>query len=245
MRPEEFTPHFSASQLIMWMDSPRRYVDRYLGGQKETGPAMWRGSAVEFGYQWVLRTKNLDEAKREALNLFDLEAAGEVADDIQAERALIEDMVAQAIRWIPPSSLNASQLKIEHWLEDVPIPFIGYVDFCFDGLDVDLKTTKMNNLRPSTTGMIQMPNPKHIWQVALYRAARRRPGGLLYVTPKLHAFFEVTDEQMEQSMEILRQAALTLIEFLRRVDSYEDAVAILPKNPAHFAEVKPGRAVEK
>ena len=38
--------------------------------------------------------------------------------------------------------LTAVQLRVEHFFDPVPIPVIGYVDMAFDGVDVDLKSTK-------------------------------------------------------------------------------------------------------
>ena len=41
-----------------------------------------------------------------------------------------------------PGELAATQVRIVHWFDDVPIPIIGFVDFAFmDDRDVDLKTT--------------------------------------------------------------------------------------------------------
>jgi hypothetical protein len=72
------------------------------------------------------------------------------------------------------------------------------------------KETAAGSNRPPTVG---------------YRARVRR-GGLLYVTDKRSAYFEVRDEDLEIALADLR--ALSLIRFLDRVWSAQDALSVLP-----------------
>jgi len=118
---------------------------------------------------------------------------------------------------------------VEHWFDPVPIPVIGYLDFAFDGLDVDLKTTKAC---PSK------PRPEHVRQVSLYRAARGRDGGLLYVTDKKHAYYPVDDQMMDEALMEMHAAALSLNNFLARMDSREDVLRSLPFDWEYFAAPK-------
>jgi hypothetical protein len=94
------------------------------------------------------------------------------------------------------------------------------LDFAFDsGIDVDLKYTKAI---PSS------PRADHVRQVALYRAARGRAGGVLYASPKKHAYYEIDDQAMEIGIEELRAAALSLQNFLARMETKEDILKSLP-----------------
>lgn len=218
--------HLSPSSLNCWRESPGVWALRYLANIRDDGEAaMWRGSAVENGWAALLHGKSLEEATDMAHQAFDQNAAGEIADEISAERDMIAPMLEQCIKWKAPSDLLASQIKIEHWLDDVPVPVIGYVDFAFDGIDVDLKTTKAC---PSS------PRPNHARQVALYRAARKRGGGLLYVTPKRREFYPVDDDMAERALNDLRCDALSLMAFLARMDSARDAIHCLPMDTDNF-----------
>jgi hypothetical protein len=218
--------HLSPSALNTWRASPGIWALRYLGKIRDDGnAAMWRGSAVENGLAAIFRGTKLEEATDIAHQAFDLNAQGEIAEDISAERELIAPMLKQCLLWMPPSPLNAAQLKVEHWVEGLPIPIVGYLDFAFEGIDVDLKTTKAC---PST------PRSDHIRQVALYRAARNRRGGVLYVTGKRSQYFEIDNQLMDNALYELKADALSLMSFLARFDTAREVIQSLPMDRSHF-----------
>lgn len=220
--------HLSPSSLNMWRNSPGIWTLKYLLRLDDGGsPAMWRGSATEAGLAAMLRGVAMPEALKIARDHFDQEAAGEVRDDVAAERVIIEPMLLGCSLWQAPGPLNASQLKVEHWIHDaVSVPVIGYLDFGFDGIDIDLKTTK---------AMPSAARPDHVRQVSLYRAARNRRGALLYVTPKKHAQYEVDDAAMNAALAGLRADALSLSRFLASHQDAESAVRSLPMDTEHYA----------
>lgn len=222
--------HLSPSSLNMWRNSPGIWALKYLLRLDDGGsPAMWRGSAVEAGLAAMLRGVPTPEALKIARDLFDQEAAGEVRDDIAAERVIIEFTLAQCEKWMPasPGPLNAAQLRVEHWIHDaISVPVVGYLDFGFDGIDIDLKTTK---------AMPSAARPDHVRQVSLYRAARNRRGALLYVTPKKFAQYEVDDAAMNTALAGLRADALSLSRFLASHADAESAVRSLPMDTEHYA----------
>jgi hypothetical protein len=219
--------HLSASSLNLWMANPRQWAVRYLAKQDdEPSPALWRGSAVEAGLACWLRGGSIEQAQAAAGESFELNALGDLSDEADAERALVTQMLDRACRWTVPGELAASQLRIEHWFDGVPVPLVGYLDFAFaDGIDVDLKTTRAC---PS------QPRGNHVRQVALYRAARGRRGGLLYVTAKKLAYFEIDNADADAALDDLRTAALSLTRFLAKVRDADDALACLPYNPDDF-----------
>lgn len=214
----------SPSSLNLWADQPGLWTLRYLAGvREETGPAMARGKAVEDGMLQCLHGK--PGAVQAALSTFEQNVAGEISDEIEAEQLLIAPMLAQCMLWNPPGQLLASQIKVEHFFDGVSVPVIGYLDFSFEPTDVDLKTTKKC---PSA------PRPEHVRQVALYRAARAKAGGLLYVTDKRQAYFDINDDARDVALGELHSAALTLERFLSRFESGEDAIRCLPMNRDSF-----------
>lgn len=209
--------HLSASSLNKWRASPGWWVQHYIGGIKdETNAAMARGTAVENGLAVFLRTNDIDAAIKAAVENYSMNYTGE---QNEAEKALIEPMLRRLELWIPPSQLNATQERIEYWLDPIPIPIIGYLDMAFDDIDIDLKSTKAC---PSE------PRADHVRQVSLYRAARDRNGGVLYVTNKYFAYYDVSDEMKEAALKDLRASALSLNNFLARCDTKEDAMKSLP-----------------
>lgn len=214
----------SPSSLNLWLDSPGLWSLRYLCNMRdETGASMARGKAVEDGMLRVLYGKT--GAVEAAQATFDNNMQGELSEEIDAERALIPGMIEQCQRWKPPGQILGSQLKVEYWFEGVSIPVIGYLDFAFEPIDVDLKTTKACPSKPKAD---------HVRQVALYCAARGRKGALLYVTEKRHAFYELDDLAIGAALQELQAAAQSLERFLSRCTGAEDAIRCLPMNRDSF-----------
>lgn len=221
--------HLSPSSLNLWRSAPGVWALRYIAKIKDDGsPAMWRGTAVENGLAALLRGRTLDSATTIAHQSFDLNAK-DYPDDATEERDLIAPMVEQCSRWKAPSTLNATQLRVEYFFDPIPVPIVGYLDFGFEGIDIDLKTTKAC---PST------PRADHVRQVSIYRAARNRSGGLLYVTGKRHQYFGVDDDAMNEALSELHADALSLNNFLARCDAREDVLRSLPVDYDHFRAPK-------
>lgn len=227
--------HLSPSSVNCWRDTPGIWCLRYLLRVKDEGGApVWRGNAVERGVEMILRGATLAEAQAMASETFEAVAFGEISDAIDAERKLIPGMVAKARDWhadmlgaksIEP--LAATQLRVETYLDGVPVPFIGYVDFTFmEGADVDCKSTKAC---PSK------PRPDHVRQVALYWRARERPAALLYVTDKRFAYFTPSEEELAAAIDDLTASAKSLERFLSAMPDAETAVRCLPMPVDHYA----------
>jgi hypothetical protein len=207
--------HLSPSSLNLWRASPGLWSARYLVGLKDENAAMWRGHAVETGLARLFRGGSISEARSDAIDLFEANATGE-----QTERNRIIPMLDTAATWKAPAKLTATQLRVEYWFSSVPVSIIGFLDFAFaDGIDVELKTAKAC---PSK------PRADHVRQVALYRAARERRGGILYITDKRAAFYEIDDEDVGPALADLESAALSLTRFLDRIRSARDALSCLP-----------------
>lgn len=217
--------HLSPSSVNAWIDNPAIWVIKYLGkARDEVGPKAHRGTAVERGLVLLMHGASMEEAVAEANKTFTELCSGEVQDEIAQH---IPAMLAQANQWRLANKVEvaATQLKVETWLPDVPVPFQGFVDFTFlDGFpDTDLKTTERLELQRS-----------HVRQVALYAHQRKHPASLLYVTPKKHQHFVISEEDCAAALSELRSAAMNLERFLGRVESATDALHILPFDASHW-----------
>jgi PD-(D/E)XK nuclease superfamily len=226
--------HYSPSSLNKFIQSPGIWARQYLGGTREVGNVkMARGNAVEAGYVAHLRGLPLDLALPFADRRFWLEVEENKTEGSEADeqRKLIKPMLEQCLAWVPPSELNASQIKVEYWFPDIPVSIVGYVDLAFEDIDIDLKTTeKLYSLTK--------PRSDHVRQASLYRAARKKDGGILYVTDKKHLYFDVTDEMMGVALTQLNDAARKLTKLLAAFDKPEDIIEVLPIDWDHWLAPK-------
>jgi hypothetical protein len=219
--------HLSPSSLNKWRSEPALWVVQYLHGFREdAGPAAWRGAAVEAGLEHWLRKRNSEAAFLHAAASFEANAQGVCDEETSAERENVPAMLKVAIESFgEPPELMAAQLRIECFLDGVSIPVCGYIDFCFEEFDVDLKTTKQC---PSS------PRPDHARQAALYRYARGKEGGLHYVTGKKWARYMLSDEEANDHIIAMRRDALALQRFLEAAESPSEAIKRLPCNTDSF-----------
>lgn len=219
----------SPSSLNTWRAAPGLWALRYLGRFFDSsGPAAWRGNAVEKGLQsWFIR-KDADQALADAMQVFEQEAQGLADDETEAERQNIAPMLDIAIKATDhlPAPYFGAQAKVEYVFQGVDVPVIGYVDFILeDGSIIDLKTTKAC---PSE------PKADHARQVALYMAGRNCAGSLLYVTAKKHAHYPISEELCASSLESMRRDALSLQAFLNNQTDVKAAIRSLPMNDDDF-----------
>jgi hypothetical protein len=82
--------HLSASSLNLWMANPREWAVRYLGKEAEDAaePAVWRGTAVEAGLACRFYGGSIEQARAAAFDNFELNALGDLSDEVEAERSL-------------------------------------------------------------------------------------------------------------------------------------------------------------
>jgi hypothetical protein len=107
--------HLSAGSLNLWIANPREWAVRYLAKEPDDGadPALWRGTAVEAGLGHWLAGRSIDQAQAAACDAFELNAVGDLSDDVEAERSLVQTMVDRACTWPTPGALTGTQLRIE------------------------------------------------------------------------------------------------------------------------------------
>lgn len=215
--------HLSVSSLNLYRAEPARWVAQYLYGVKDgSNPAIWRGNAVEAGLNHALAGANDDEAVIMALANFEQEAKGEVADDIDAERANIPGMVKLVANNLRPLGRPlTTQRRIERMLPGIEVPLIGYTDYEWDEFVVDLK---------STLRMPSEPRGDHAVQIISYADTLNKRPGLIYVTPKKYQRFASEHFDAEAARWTLRRCALALrITLEVAADREEMASLMVPK----------------
>jgi hypothetical protein len=218
--------HLSPSALNLWANEPAFWALKYLHNVRdEMGPAARRGTAVEAGLDVFLldRQSTRQACTTAAVDNFRLNTGGVTDDDYDREASLIEPMLTQALgalRDAPP--LLARQIKIETWLDNIPVPIIGFLDYVFEDQSiVDLKTTAR---LPSA------PRPDHLRQAAIYAHARQAPVSLLYVTDKKHARYHASPDQVAESLADVTRIARSLARVLAASDTAADvAEFVTPK----------------
>lgn len=209
--------HLSPSSLALYRNQPSLWVLRYLHGLRdEANAAMWRGTAVEAGVDKILYEQCTDDAAIEAaLKSFELNAQGDLSEDVAKERAAIPDFVRQAAVMFRPLGVpDARQLKIEYWVDGVEVPVIGLIDYKWPDFLHDLKTTYR---LPSE------PRSDHAIQVSIYSEAKGIRPWLSYVTPKKGVAFPVDDR--EQTMRVVRHSARAIRAMLERASDKNEAAS--------------------
>ena len=216
--------HLSPSSLNLFRAQPALWVGKYLMGWKDAaGPAAWRGQAVEAGLDSVLYGRE-DSAQR-AMGRFELDASGESTEAIDKQRALIAPMLAQATEACKTAGIpTGRQFKIEHHMDGVPWPIIGFIDYLYPDFSFDLKTTER---APSSA------RSDHILGQSVYAAATKRPAKLLYVTPKKAVWFEVDPEQQRVGLEEVGRLGRAVAALLALSD---DPVELLRALPCDFSD---------
>lgn len=221
--------HLSASSLNLYRNEPALWTLRYLhGARDDAGPAAWRGSAVEAGVDWFCMRPDdkPEECINKMLQRFELDASGEATDDIEKERAALCDFLKVAtVAFKPFGQPVARQLKIEHRLDGIEVPVIGYVDYTFADSLLDLKTTWR---LPSS------PKPDHKIQVALYAKETRKAPSLLYVTPKKSQVFGPETIDVDAAYRDLCRAARAVRTLLEMTDDAKSAAQMFCPNFESF-----------
>jgi hypothetical protein len=219
--------HLSPSSLNNYAANPALWVGKYLLGWKEDfGPAATRGHAVEAGLDSWLYERDSLKAAEIALGQFAEKTAGQADDEHELERANIAPMLSQAINALSgfPKPLSR-QIKVEHYVNGIEIPIVGYVDYHFEECGLDLKTTK------ACPSSIKADNGR---QCALYSVAKNKPWKVLYVTAKKFALYDLAQEDAELHMRDLERAARSVRHLLNKSEDAKDAFRFFAPDPDNF-----------
>jgi hypothetical protein len=218
--------HLSPTSINAFAAQPSFWAFKYLLKNKDqVGPSAWRGSAVEAGLDhWLFKGDEIGAMKAAAIR-FELEAQGEIAPDIDKERATINPMLDQAMTAMEDAYSDiptVRQLDIEYWIDGIEVPIIGKIDYEWPEYGLDLKTTRR----------IQTAIPDgHGRQISLYQAARKKPYKLLYVSEKKAEFKELTQEAYERH---LKHFAWYAHNIRRGLATFSDPVELARLYPPDF-----------
>ena len=204
--------HLSASTINAWVYDPASYLAGLAGVTSVFGPAAWRGTATEKGIQSAITTD--DDYHIFAMQSFDTERKekGNSFKDatIQKERAALPTYIENGLDlYRTLGQPEAYQKKIVVDVDDLEIPFVGYIDFVYP---TAIRDTKTSGRKPSKI------SAGHCRQLAVYAwAYPDRECWVDYITPKECVSWKVT--QIEKWQEQVRTVALGLRKFLSYSDS--------------------------
>jgi hypothetical protein len=223
--------HLSPSSMNCYIAQPSFWTLKYLFRDqfKDTvGPSAWRGHAVEAGVDMWLMTqpdkRNAADAFVAALIRYEVDAQGDLSEDVEKERQNIKPMVAQAVDALFHKPVpDARQVEIAYWIDGIEVPVQGFIDYVWPDECLDLKST----LRMPT----ELPGA-HARQVATYTKAKGRPCGLLYVTPKKYEFKHLVD--VDTHIRYLAKQANAIRNLLWACDTREEVAKFFVPDFDHF-----------
>lgn len=213
--------HLSPSSVNLFVAQPALWCASYLMKRRTpVGPAAHRGTAIECGVEAGLfapdmpveECQKIAEAKFHSLTRLSGDAR------IEKERATIAPSVAVALGelrqyGIPDAPEDGRQHKIVRYMDSVPVPILGFLDFWWPqhGIIVDLKSTA------------QVPsriNEAHARQGAFYTGAGSNTQVRMgYVSAKKIAVYVVEDAA--HHLKVFQQIAQAIERLLSLSDDSE------------------------
>jgi hypothetical protein len=223
--------HLSPSSINLFAAAPAVFVlEKVLKRRQPVGAAAHRGNAVESGIAHGLSTgASMDECKALAEGEFRRRTAMSGDPRKVKEGEGIADMVAVGLTELMGYGLpSRMQGRVEHKVEGLAVPIIGFFDFAWDssGILLDLKTTHRIPSQISTS---------HARQVALYRAAMgdNLEARVSYVSTKKAVTYGL--ENAREHIAALEKIALTIQRFLAiSNDPHELAGIVVPDVDSYF-----------
>jgi len=220
--------HLSPSKINLWVSDPALFIATYLCGMKGSyGVGAFRGTAVEFALEKKINNQDLPPIIINDLlyGKFDKECLehniSENNEKLIKERSALELYLNSALDVYNELGIPSHyQQKVYYSIhDDLPIPFLGYIDFVFEDSIRDLKTV---GVRPSKFSLA------HQRQLAVYsKAFPEKELWCDYVTKKEALSFKV--QNVEQRLKEVINISFGLQKFLSISDDpYELASMIHP-----------------
>ena len=205
--------HLSPSKINLWVSDPALFIATYLCGMKGSyGVGAFRGSAVEHALEKKLSNKDFPQKAIVELlyGSFDKECVehniSEDNEKLIKERTALELYYNSALDiYSEFGTPTHYQHKVYYSIhEDLPIPFLGYIDFVYEDAIRDLKTV---GVRPSKFSVA------HQRQLAVYsKAFPEKELWCDYVTKKEALSFKV--QNVEQRLKEVINISFGLQKFL-------------------------------
>lgn len=216
--------HLSASKINLWVSDPAKFIATYLCGMKSSvGVGAFRGTATEYALNQKLEHNWGEEKIHEYLyGTFEKECIEnniDITKDIkaQSEQKALTSYYNNAVELYKGKTPELYQHKIYYTLhEDLPIHFLGFIDFVFDDSIRDLKTT---GRRPSNF------SHAHQRQLAIYsKAFPEKQLWCDYVTPREGLSYKL--ENTEQKLKEVIKISLGLMKFLSISEDAHELMAM-------------------
>ena len=182
--------HLSASSINLFIADPCLFLLKVGGFKSEAGPAAWRGTAVD-SIAFAAAGENAPKIELltdSALDAFDgqvIRSGGAASvEKMTKERDDIPTYVAQARQFYQSlgETPESEQGKIEIYIGDIEVPFIGYYDLLYKNAVRDCKTVGR---------MVSALTAAHARQGAIYAEAMGVPAHIDYIGKRGTATFEV------------------------------------------------------
>jgi hypothetical protein len=235
--------HLSPSSINMAAGSMSAWCVRYLMNERfPSGGAAERGKATEVGVSHGLFTGADDEeCVSVALDAFDTAMRSEFFFGLEGRDKFRQEVIAMtplALEALRPfgKPTPAQDGSVQHEIglscrfregEAGTVHIKGFLDFYYEDapLVIDLKTT---GRAPSEFSQA------HAIQASVYAMAMKCPVKFLYVTPKKIVWHEITGEQMDACLGLVKSQAARLERYLSLSDDPEQLTRSAPHDPSTF-----------
>ncbi|XDD52521.1 PD-(D/E)XK nuclease family protein (plasmid) [Leptospira sp. WS92.C1] len=240
--------HLSASALNEYITDPAKWVLKYILKHKGSGPALWRGSAIENAMKNVVLSNmagseyTVEDAVISGNRVFEemekdflFEREGEVSEKYTEKRdkefSYIEPSIRAGYDYFKEIQTAVFQKKFEIDL-GIEIPAIGYLDFLIPDKIIELKTAKSfpSELKDSVSR-----------QVALQCKALSLPAEIIYLGKptknKSHEGFkkfEIPSSDIESLVDDYRMAARAIRRLLMNTNSVGEIIESVFPNYDHY-----------
>ena len=201
--------HLSPSSINSFIADPCLWVMRYLFNIREkSGVGAIRGTSLEYVQNEKFKNGFFDY---DLLDQHFTKLCVEQDIDLLDDKTAKEQQSLIKYASIIDTSLNYSNLedyqeKVELSFDDLPIPILGYIDYKFPEVIVDLKTTNRMPSKPTNGQQRQM---------AFYSMAYpAKQVQIFFVSPREHKVFTLSKNDLKYSSKTLLQGAFTIQRFL-------------------------------
>lgn len=208
--------HLSPSSISKFASAPALFVlEKLLGHKGKVGCAAYRGTAAEAGIAHGLLLSHeltgesarelIEEGKAVALKEFDRLAVFSADPRKEKERDALAGFVEIGLRELLPYGVPSSmQPRVEMIVDGLAVPIIGFADFLFGSIVVDLKTS---HAVPSEV------KRNHAKQVALYaHCLGASEARISYCSAKKCATYRV--DNLQAHLDALVKGAFAVQRFL-------------------------------
>jgi len=231
--------HLSPSSINTFIDDVPMWIMRYLFKYRHGGnPAMWRGTVVDhavgnlYGYNEKNKHLTIPEALKESEREFKTlkhyckkEYPSQTIDDTKYKRegATVSTYAKTALDFYKKMGKpTAYQKQVNLFIEDIPVPIMGYIDLQYQDIIRDIKTT---GRLPSKV------SDAHARQVSVYAKAEGCSPVLdyVYVSSKGNEVVTRPVDNVDEHINVVRKVSLAIMNFLSfSNDKYVLAQSVYP-----------------